>query len=154
MRPALRRDVASGGLSVHLIPWAGCSRPVGKAVVTEYWTNFYQSTHIPAAVRDGDRLYVTGHTGEDSDGNFSADPEAQIRQTFRNINETLSKGGTSWADVVGTQLVSRGASGSGQRPDPIAGEFLIDPYPAWTAVGFTELIDEGAVVEISCLAAI
>ena len=78
-----------------------------NGVVPERWTDFYESTHIPAAVRDGDRLYVTGHTGEDQDGNFSADPE-----------------------------------------------FLSDPYPAWTAVGVTELIDEGAVVEIGCVAAV
>jgi enamine deaminase RidA (YjgF/YER057c/UK114 family) len=36
----------------------------------------------------------------------------------------------------------------------IAGEFLTDPYPAWTAVGVTELFDEGAVVEISCVASL
>ena len=53
-----------------------------NGVVSDHWTGFYESTHIPAAVRGGDRLYVTGHTGEESDGSFSADPESQIRQTF------------------------------------------------------------------------
>jgi enamine deaminase RidA (YjgF/YER057c/UK114 family) len=32
----------------------------------------------------------------------------------------------------------------------IAAEFLTEPYPAWTAVGVTELIASPAVVEISC----
>ena len=45
-----------------------------NGVVPDHWADFYESTRIPAAVRDGDRLYVTGHTGEDPDGNFSADP--------------------------------------------------------------------------------
>ena len=41
-----------------------------NGVVPEHWTDFYEATHIPAAVADGDRLYVTGHTGEDPDGSF------------------------------------------------------------------------------------
>jgi enamine deaminase RidA (YjgF/YER057c/UK114 family) len=123
-------------------------------VVPEHWTDFYESTHIPAAVRDGDRLYVTGHTGEDPDGNFSADPATQIRQTFRHIGATLSKDGASWADVVELNSYHVGLQAQAEILIAIAGEFLIDPYPAWTAVGVTELFDVGAVVEISCVAAV
>jgi enamine deaminase RidA (YjgF/YER057c/UK114 family) len=125
-----------------------------NGVVPEHWTEFYESTHIPAAVQDGDRLYVTGHTGEDSDGTFSAEPEAQIRQTFRHISATLSKGGASWADVVALNSYHVGLQAQAQVLIGIAGEFLSDPYPAWTAVGVTELFDEGAVIEISCVAAV
>ncbi len=125
-----------------------------NGVVPDHWTGFYQSTHIPAAVRDGDRLYVTGHTGEDSNGNFSADPETQIRQTFHHIGATLSKGGASWADVVELNSYHIGLQAQAQVLIGIAGEFLSDPYPAWTAVGVTELFDEGAVVEISCVAVV
>jgi enamine deaminase RidA (YjgF/YER057c/UK114 family) len=125
-----------------------------NGVVPDHWTGFYESTHIPAAVRDGDRLYVTGHTGEDSDGNFSADPEIQIRQTFHHIGATLSKGGAGWADVVELNSYHVGLQAQAQVLIGIAGEFLSDPYPAWTAVGVTELFDEGAVVEISCVAVV
>jgi len=123
-------------------------------VVPEHWTGFYESTHIPAAVREGDRLYVTGHTGEESDGSFSADPEAQIRQTFSLISATLSKSGASWANVVELNSFHVGLRAQTDFLIAVAGEFLSDPYPAWTAVGVTELFDEGAVVEISCIAAL
>jgi enamine deaminase RidA (YjgF/YER057c/UK114 family) len=122
--------------------------------VPEHWTGFYESTHIPAAIRDGDRLYVTGHTGEASDGSFPADPESQIRQTFRHIGETLSIGGASWTDVVALNSYHVGLRSQAEVLIKVAGEFLQDPYPAWTAVGVTELFDEGAVVEISCVAAV
>jgi enamine deaminase RidA (YjgF/YER057c/UK114 family) len=125
-----------------------------NGVVPEHWTAFYESTHIPAAVRDGDRLYVTGHTGENPDGKFSADPETQIRQTFRYVSATLAKGGASWADVVELNSYHVGLQAQAEVLIAIAGEFLDDPYPAWTAVGVTELFDEGAVVEISCVAAV
>jgi enamine deaminase RidA (YjgF/YER057c/UK114 family) len=125
-----------------------------NGVVPAHWTNFYESTHIPAAVRDGVRVYVTGHTGEDPHGNFSADPEAQIRQTFRNIGATLSEGGASWADVMELNSYHVGLRAQAEVLIAIAGEFLNDPYPAWTAVGVTELFDEEAVVEISCVAVV
>jgi enamine deaminase RidA (YjgF/YER057c/UK114 family) len=97
---------------------------------------------------------VTGHTGEDPDGNFSADPETQIRQTFQHIGVTLSKGGASWADVVKLNSYHVGLQAQADVLIATAGEFLSDPYPAWTAVGVTELFDEGAVVEISCVASV
>ena len=125
-----------------------------NGVVPEHWTEFYESSHIPAAVQDGERLYVTGHTGEDLDGNFSADPETQIRQTFQHIEATLSKGGASWADVVELSSYHVGLRAQAEILIAIAGEFLTDPYPAWTAVGVTELFDEEAVVEVSCVAAV
>jgi enamine deaminase RidA (YjgF/YER057c/UK114 family) len=125
-----------------------------NGVVPEHWTNFYESTHIPAAVRDGDRLYVTGHTGEGSDGSFSPDAETQIRQTFRHISATLSVGGASWSDVVELNSYHVGLQAQAQLLIAIAAEFLHGPYPAWTAVGVTELFDEGAVIEISCVAAV
>ena len=124
-----------------------------NGVVPKHWTDFYESTHIPAAVLDGDRLYVTGHTGEDPDGNFSADPETQIRQTFRLLGAALSKGGASWADVVELNSYHVGLQAQAEVIMAVAGEFLTDPYPTWTAVGVTELFDEEAVVEISCVAA-
>jgi enamine deaminase RidA (YjgF/YER057c/UK114 family) len=36
----------------------------------------------------------------------------------------------------------------------VAGEFLDSPYPAWTAVGLSELFEPGAVVEIRCVAVV
>jgi enamine deaminase RidA (YjgF/YER057c/UK114 family) len=122
--------------------------------VPQHWTGFYESTHIPAAVRKGNRLYVTGHTGEDPDGSFSVDPETQIRQTFRLLSATLSEGGASWVDVVELNSYHVGLRAQAEVLLAIAGEFLHDPYPAWTAVGVTELFDVGAVVEISCVAAV
>ena len=125
-----------------------------NGVVPEHWTDFYEATHIPAAAADGDRLYVTGHTGEDPDGNFSSDPETQIRQTFRHIGATLLKGGAGWADVVELNSYHVGLRAQAEVLITIAGEFLTDPYPAWTAVGVTELFDEGVCVEISCVASL
>lgn len=124
----------------------------GDIVVPGAWAEFYEETHIPAGVRTGGTLRVSGHTGETADGIFSAEPETQIRQTFHNIALTLAEAGARWSDVVEMNSYHVGLSSQAEALLRVAGEFLDDPYPAWTTVGVTELIVAEALVEISCLA--
>jgi len=123
-----------------------------KVIVPAVWADFYEETRIPAAVRVGDTLRLTGHTGETVDGLFSADLGSQIRQVFRNVALTLAEAGASWSDVVEINSYHVGLLSQGESLLRIASEFLADPYPAWTAVGVTELILPDALVEISCVA--
>ncbi len=124
----------------------------GEPVVPAHWADFYAQTHIPAALRVGDILRVTGHTGETADGKFSIDSETQIRQAFINIALTLAEVGVSWSNVVEIDSYHVGMLNQSDAVLKVAAEFLDDPYPAWTAVGVTELILPEALVEISCVA--
>jgi enamine deaminase RidA (YjgF/YER057c/UK114 family) len=128
--------------------------PRREVIVPSVWADFYEQTRVPAAIRVGDTLRVTGHTGESADGAFSSDTESQIRQTFRNIAITLAEAGANWSDVVEINSYHVGLSNQAEATLSIAAEFLEDPYPAWTAVGVTELILPEAVIEISCVAVI
>jgi enamine deaminase RidA (YjgF/YER057c/UK114 family) len=132
----------------------GQRRTGREVLVPAAWADFYEETHIPAAVRVGDALRLTGHTGENADGVFSAELEEQIRQTFRNIALTLAEAGADWSDVLEINSYHLGLSSQAEPIVRIAAEFLEDPYPAWTAVGVTELFDPEALVEISCVAVI
>jgi enamine deaminase RidA (YjgF/YER057c/UK114 family) len=126
--------------------------PSRDVLVPEVWADFYKETHIPAAVRVGDTLRLTGHTGETPDGVFSSDYETQIRQVFRNIALTLAEAGATWSNVVEINSYHVGLLNQAEAVLRIAAEFLEGPYPAWTAVGVTELILPEALVEISCVA--
>jgi len=123
-----------------------------QVIVPQVWADFYEETHIPAAVRVGNTLRLTGHTGESAEGTFSSDPETQIRQVFRNIGSTLVEAGAHWSDVVEINSYHVGLLSQAEVTLRVAAEFLEDPYPAWTAVGVTELILPEALVEISCVA--
>ena len=123
-----------------------------EAIVSPSWEPFYEATKVPAAVRAGDHLHVTGHTGEDRDGQFPEELEAQIRGTFRNLTETLTAAGAEWPQVVTLNSYHVGLSGQKDVLIRVAGEFLEAPLPAWTAVGVTELWPPEAVIEISCVA--
>jgi enamine deaminase RidA (YjgF/YER057c/UK114 family) len=122
--------------------------------VPAIWADFYEETHIPAAVRIGDTVRVTGHTGETADGDLSDNAEDQIREVFRNIAATLAEANTSWSDVVEINSYHVGLLSQAEAVLNVAAEFLEDPYPAWTAVGVTELIVPEALVEISCVAVV
>jgi enamine deaminase RidA (YjgF/YER057c/UK114 family) len=125
---------------------------VREAFIPPVWRPFYEDTGVPAAVRSGRTLYVTGHTGESADGVFPADVEAQIRGTFRNVALTLAEAGLGWQDVVTLNSYHVGFREQVSVLLAVAAEFLTKPFPAWTAVGVTELIDPDAVIEISCVA--
>jgi enamine deaminase RidA (YjgF/YER057c/UK114 family) len=120
-----------------------------KAVVPDVWTPFYEATHIPAGVIAGSLLRVTGHTGEVY-GEFPDSAVAQLRQTFRNIGLTLAAAGARWSDVVSLTSYHVGLREQSEAMLTVAGEFLEDPYPAWTALGVTELFEPEALVEVSC----
>jgi enamine deaminase RidA (YjgF/YER057c/UK114 family) len=68
------------------------------AIVTPLWRDFYEATGIPAAVRVGQSVRLTGHTGTRPDGSLSADPAEQLRQTFENVADTLAAAGSCARD--------------------------------------------------------
>ena len=125
---------------------------VGNAIVSSDWADFFDQTHVPAAIRAGDSLHVTGTTGETALDVYQKDPETQIRQTFKNIAVTLAEVGATWSDVVSITSYHVGLSTQAALVLEVAAEFLEEPYPAWTAVGVTELWSPDAIIEISCIA--
>ena len=121
-------------------------------VVPSHWSDFYEETHVPAAIRAGRTVHVTGHTGEAADGVFPAGFEEQIRGTFANLGETLAAAGVGWPQVVSLTSYHVGLQRQLTALLQVAAEIFDEPLPAWTAVGVTELIVPEALVEISCVA--
>ncbi len=124
------------------------------AIITPQWREFYEATGIPAAVRVGQSVRLTGHTGTRSDGSFSADLTEQSRQTFENIADTLAAAGCTWADVEEITAYHVGLQAQGDLVLEVAGQFMSKPFPAWSAIGVTELYEPDAVVEIRVIATI
>lgn len=123
----------------------------GNAIVSSDWAPFFAETHVPAAIRVGDTLHVTGTTGDSADDDPNH-PEVQIRQTFANIAVTLAEAGATWSDVVSMTTYHVGLRRQTTLVLEVAAEFLEAPYPAWTAVGVSELWTPEAIIEISCIA--
>jgi enamine deaminase RidA (YjgF/YER057c/UK114 family) len=125
-----------------------------QVIITPLWQSFFDATGIPAAVRVGTTLRLTGHTGTRPDGTFAADPEEQLRQTLRNIGDTLAAAGCGWEDVEEITSYHVGVQAQGELAINLAGEFMSAPFPAWSAIGVTELFEPDALVEIRVIATI
>jgi enamine deaminase RidA (YjgF/YER057c/UK114 family) len=105
-------------------------------------------------LRVGNTIHVSGHIGRTPDGELPADPETQIRQAFENVAHTLGEAGATWADVVEVTTYHVGLRQHADALVSVHHEFVQEPYPAWTAVGVTELYSPEAIVEVSVTAVV
>lgn len=101
------------------------------------------------AVRIGTRIYVTGTTATDENGNVvgGGDAYAQTIQTIKNIERALKALGATLENVVRTRMfvtkISRWEEyGRGH------GEFFRQIMPATTMVEVSKLIDPQMLIEI------
>jgi enamine deaminase RidA (YjgF/YER057c/UK114 family) len=107
------------------------------------------ASYSPATLADaGKMLFISGQGPKDLD----ADMETQIRQTLDRIGLLLKEAGASWSNVV----IIRSYWVHLIRDLPIfrkvRREYLVEPYPASTAVGTPELATPGLELEIEAVA--
>lgn len=102
------------------------------------------------AVKVGDRVFVSGTTGSDADGNIVGvgDPYAQTIQTLKNIEVALVKAGASLGDVVRTTMYVTDIS-QWEAYGKAHGEFFGDVRPAMAMIEVSKLISDDMNVEIS-----
>ncbi|HEX8473551.1 MAG TPA: RidA family protein [Pyrinomonadaceae bacterium] len=101
------------------------------------------------AVRVGTRIYVTGTTATDDDGNVvsAGDAYAQTVQTIRNIERALKQLGAGLEHVVRTRMFVTDIS-RWEEYGRAHGEFFREVMPATTMVEVARLIDAEMLIEI------
>ena len=108
--------------------------------------------HFSPLLDTGGFAFLSGITGVHPDGSLSTDPETQIRDTFEFLKATLAAAELSFDDVVEMTTYHVGLRTHLATFTRIKDEYIAAPYPAWTAVGVTELITEGTIIEIRVIA--
>jgi enamine deaminase RidA (YjgF/YER057c/UK114 family) len=107
--------------------------------------------YSPAILAEGRQLvFISGQGPED----VSADMETQIRQTFNRIGLLLKEAGASFANLVIIRSYWVHLSRDLETFRKVRREYLVEPYPASTAVGTTELAIPGLELEIEAIAVI
>ena len=113
----------------------------------------YEKLQFSQAVQVGDTIWVSGQVGMDATGMAGDGIAAQARLAFQNLQHVLKSAGSSLDDIV--ELVSYHTSMNGIREfGKVKAEFIAQNYPAWTAVGVTELAFSQLLVEIKATAVI
>jgi len=107
---------------------------------------------VSPGVFSNGHLFVTGMTGSDVDGSMPKKTEEQFREAFGKIGTVLIAAGLDYCDIVELTTFHVGLRNHFNAFNRIKGEFLVAPYPAWTAIEVAALRREGAVVEIRVIA--
>ena len=120
-------------------------------VVPAAQKHFYDRFHFAPAVRAGELLLCSGQIGTGADGRPPADPETQFVAAFEQVSAVLAEAGLGFSDVVelttfhvGMQHLAAFAA--------VKDRYLAAPYPAWTAIGVSELAFPGGLVEVRATA--
>jgi enamine deaminase RidA (YjgF/YER057c/UK114 family) len=113
---------------------------------------FEHQWHFSHVVRHEGLLYLSGVTGTDQNGRVSSDPSEQFEQAFVHLRLYLEVAGASMRDLV--ELTTYHVALRDHLDAFIAAKdrHIGAPYPAWSAIGVSELITAGALVEIRAIA--
>ncbi len=121
-------------------------------VVTPADQGLYDRFHFASAVRAGELLLCSGQLGIGDDNRPLADPEAQFARAFERVGHVLAQAGVGFGDVVEITTFHVGLQQHLGAFARVKDRFLEGPYPAWTAIGISELAFPGALVEIRATA--
>ena len=102
------------------------------------------------AIRDGDRIYVSGQGPIDPETEeiIDGDVRDQTARTLENVDAVLSAAGKSLDDVVKATVFVMDMDDYDDIND-VYGEYVSDPYPARSAVQVEELpVDIDVEIEV------
>ena len=122
--------------------------PIIPSQMKGYVTEWQMS---PGLVSNG-HLFLTGMTGVDAAGNLPNEPEIQIRTAFENIGLVLHKAGCGFEHLVEMTSYHIGLQGHIDLFRKIRSDYVVEPYPAWTAIEVAGLVTVGAIVEVRAIA--
>jgi enamine deaminase RidA (YjgF/YER057c/UK114 family) len=118
-------------------------QPPGVATAAPFYS--------PAIIADGSRvLFISGQGPRD----FDVDIETQIRQTFEQIQAIVNEAGGTVQNLVMLRAYFLNMARDLAAFRKVRQEFLVEPYPAATAVGVSELAVAGLEVEIEAVAVV
>jgi enamine deaminase RidA (YjgF/YER057c/UK114 family) len=124
----------------------------GEPIIPEGYEAFYNEFHFAPANKVGDKLYVSGQIGFSDGLAVSDDPETQFTAAFEHVKNVLAGAGKTMADIVEMTTFHVGLQEHAHTFMVVKDKYLSEPYPAWTAIGISELFVPGALVEIKVIA--
>lgn len=130
------------------------SRISRQSIIPPSTQSFYDKYHFSPAIRVGSMIWVSGQTGIDAAMAVGKGMEAQARLAFEGLKTILEAAGATLADVV--ELVTFHTDLRGEMPEfsKVKDEYFPDRYPAWSAVGVTQLAHPAFLVEVRAVAVV
>ncbi|SRR6266568_65914 len=113
---------------------------------------FEDQWHFSHVVRSRGLLFLSGVTGTGTDGRVAEDPTEQFEQLFTHLRQYLNVAGADLDDLVEMTTYHIDLQIHLQAFTTVKDAYLPSPYPAWSAIGISQLITPGALVELRAIA--
>jgi enamine deaminase RidA (YjgF/YER057c/UK114 family) len=131
---------------------AGKGVPLKRVVSAPEFAHYPEVWHLSPIVDTGELLFFSGQTGFHPGGFVDPDPERQFHDVFKFLESNLRAANLSLADVVEMTSYHVDMQQHMQTFLAIKDEYIVAPYPAWTAIGVSGLMTEGTLLEIRVIA--
>lgn len=108
----------------------------------------YDRFHFSQAVRSGGLLLCSGQIGTDASGQVPGEFAEEARNAWQAVGAVLRSAGLDYPDIVEYTSYHVGLQGTLGEFMTARDAHLNPPWPAWTAIGVSELAAPGARLEI------
>lgn len=123
-----------------------------QAIVPKELEPYYDDWKMSPGHLSGDHVFLTGFTGASADGSLSSDPEIQMQNAFGKIGLVLRKAGLDFGALVEMTTYHIGLRDHLELFKSVRAKYVVEPYPAWTAIEVAGFVREGAIIEIRAIA--
>lgn len=123
-----------------------------QSIVPPEFQAWHDTYHFTPATRVGDTIWVSGQVGIDAQMKVGEDVQAQARIAFESLKTILAAAGATLADVVELTTFHTNLQADIELFSAVKDEYFPSRFPAWTAVGTTQLALPELRVEIRAMA--
>lgn len=123
-----------------------------KVLSAPEFSHYADDWHLAPVLDTGEFVFLSGVTGVHPDLSVPADPETQFRNAFSSVAKNLNAADLGFENIVEMTTYHVDLRRHLNTFIKVKDEFILKPYPAWSAIGTTELITEGTLVEIRVIA--
>ena len=123
-----------------------------KVIYPKSAPEYFSKWGFSPATESNGFIFVSGCTGTEDNGNVPEGIDAQSRVAFKKIQLCLIEAGVDFSSIVEMTTYHVGLQKHLEQFIAVKAEFLSKPFPAWTAIGVSELASKGAIVEVRVIA--
>lgn len=123
-----------------------------KSIVPKGLQGYVSDWQMSPGLEHDGFLFMTGFTGASDKGELSENPVDQMEAAFHKIKLVLEEAGLGYENLVEMTSYHIGLREHLNDFKAIRSKYVVEPYPAWTAIEVAGFVRKGAIVEIRCIA--
>lgn len=124
-------------------------------IVPEGDQALYDNFHFAQAVRAPNGLVLcSGQIGTEANGKVPDSAEDEFRNAWQAVGKVLTAAGMDYTNIIEYTTFHVGLQNHLAAFMKVRDEFVQEPWPAWTAIGVSELAVGGARCEVRVVASL